>query len=75
MGASLTCTSAADCPMGQVCCLGGGGPGGPPQSSCDMRCGRDGPGGGGQQLCASDAECGMRHCFKDSAGLGICAPF
>ena len=74
MGATLTCTSAGDCPPGDVCCLGGFGPGGPPTSSCQMRCGGGGgPGGGGQQLCASDAECGMRHCFKDSSGLGICA--
>lgn len=73
-GAALTCTSSAGCPSGEVCCLAGAGPGEPPTSSCRPGCGGGGP-GRGQQLCTSDAECrdGL-HCFKDSAGLGLCLP-
>lgn len=72
----LTCTSAAMCASGEVCCEvfvapDGGGPGGPPggppmggamSAECAMTCGGGGggPGGGGQQLCATDAECKRR---------------
>ena len=57
-GLALTCTSAASCTNGDVCCLSFGGGGGTSGATCKKTCGGGGGGGGGGvQLCGSDSEC------------------
>jgi len=54
-GATITCTSVAQCDDGEICCGTFGGGNG--QTSCTSEpCGGGGP-GSGVQLCESDAEC------------------
>ena len=50
-GASLSCSSAASCPSGNVCCFRFSGMSG--KSTCDSTC----SGRGSFQLCDSDSEC------------------
>lgn len=73
-GSSLSCTSASNCPNGQVCCAGfqggGGGGGGSIKSTCKTQCA-----GGFQepQLCAVDSECPQgQKCQLTQIGVKAC---
>jgi len=64
-GPTLTCSSAASCSKGQVCCISPGG-GGPPSAKCAFIC-------LGVQLCATDTECGFgRKCLPVFGGISTC---
>ena len=61
-GIPISCSSAASCPTGDVCCFGFGGGG----ATCTTSC-------GGIQLCALDAECApLLRCRPAIAGFRVC---
>jgi hypothetical protein len=62
-GAALSCSSAASCPSGDVCCAGRD-PSGAITSTCEpTKCS-----GTEQQICATDAECGPGGRCRDAIG-------
>lgn len=69
-GAAISCTSAAQCDAGEVCCGTFGGMSG--QASCTSDpCGEDGP-GSGIILCETEAECPPDvPCEPAPGGVGI----
>jgi hypothetical protein len=73
-GLTLECSDASTCPDGEVCCAHGFGQGGdPPIAECRTQCGGGGMGGGGFQLCASDAEClNGQPCVEAFGGMKVC---
>jgi len=71
-GISLTCSDASTCDGDQVCCAHGF-QGGQPIAECRDNCGGGGMGGGGIQLCSSDAEClNGKPCVQGFGGLNVC---
>jgi len=75
LGVSLSCSSAANCPTGRVCCLSQP-MRGIPSAMCSPACGI--AGGGfvpGIQLCGSTAECPMGStCVPTPLGASTCNP-
>ncbi len=73
MGFTLECSSAASCPGAEVCCASGS-----PMNmtaTCGPKCegGGPGPGGGGFQLCETDAECDEGEPCNDAfGGFKVC---
>ncbi|MBI2395905.1 MAG: hypothetical protein HYV09_40450, partial [Deltaproteobacteria bacterium] len=66
-GTTLSCSSAASCPIpGQVCCFSGIFGGGTPTATCQLFC-------AGFRLCASSAECPSgQSCLPTIGGYRIC---
>lgn len=71
-GATLNCTSAANCPANEVCCAQFNGMSA--EATCVATCGGMGP-GGGIQLCADTSECPVdTTCEMGFGGFMVCQP-
>jgi hypothetical protein len=73
-GLSLSCTGSSNCSDGEVCCGNIGG--GSASATCQPSCGGGGGfGGGGLQLCNSDADCPTNETCRDTPfGISLCRP-